>query len=194
MSIRIATPADIPGILAIYAPYILQTTYTFEYTVPTEEEFFDRFAQICRQFPFLVWEEKGHILGYAYGSAPFERAAAAWCAEASIYLEPAAQGRGIGRKLYRALENLLFLQGYRVIYALVVDENPVSLAFHRALGYEDGVYMQRCGVKFGRWLGVHWLEKRSKVVEIPSQPPKSFPALMESDEKIVNILDDLPLS
>ena len=101
--IRIATEADLPQILAIYAPYIENTTITFEYNVPTEAEFLTRFREITAQFPWLVWEEEGKILGYAYGSAPFHRDAYRWCAEDSVYLLPEAQGRGIGKKLCLAL-------------------------------------------------------------------------------------------
>ena len=68
--IRPATEADIPAILSIYAHYVLNTTYSFEYTVPTEEEFRLRFRSITAQYPWLVWEEEGQVLGYAYGSAP----------------------------------------------------------------------------------------------------------------------------
>ena len=73
--IRIAVDADVPAILAIYAPYVLQTTYSFEYEPPTEAEFLTRFRSVIHTFPWLVWEEDGEILGYAYASAPFERAA-----------------------------------------------------------------------------------------------------------------------
>ena len=71
--IRIATEADVPQMLAIYAPYIENTTITFEYNVPSESEFFQRFREITVQFPWLVWDEGGKVLGYAYGSAPFHR-------------------------------------------------------------------------------------------------------------------------
>ena len=76
--LRIATPADIPAILEIYGPYVLSSTATFEYTVPTLEEFTSRFDTITAQYPWLVWEEAGKILGYAYASAPYTRAAYAW--------------------------------------------------------------------------------------------------------------------
>ncbi len=109
--IRIATEADVPAMLAIYAPYILTTTHTFEYEVPALEEFTRRFQAVTEQFPWLVWEEDGEILGYAYGSAPFERAAYRWMAEDSVYLRPGARGRGIGRKLLTALEKILQYQG-----------------------------------------------------------------------------------
>ena len=110
--IRIAEERDVPEILSIYAPYVLQTTHTFEYDVPTQAEFLARFRSITAVFPWLVWEEDGRILGYAYGSAPFERAAYRWSCETSVYLRPEAKGRGIGRKLYTALEQLLAAQGF----------------------------------------------------------------------------------
>ena len=106
--IRIATEADVPEILAIYAPYIENTTITFEYNVPTKAEFLERFRSITQQFPWLVWEEDGKILGYAYGSAPFQRDAYRWCAEDSIYLHPDARGRGIGTKLCTAWKTCFF--------------------------------------------------------------------------------------
>ena len=146
--IRLATHADIPAILAIYAPYIQHTTYTFEYTVPTAEEFTARFDAITAQFPWLVWEEDGEVLGYAYGSAPFERAAYAWCSEVSIYLSPRIQGNGIGRQLYAVLEEILWRQGYRAIYALITSENTASLAFHARVGSRHSFECKDCGLKF----------------------------------------------
>ena len=100
MSIRIATKTDLPRILQIYGPYVENTTYSFEYTVPSLEAFSRRFDEITAQFPWLVWEEDGVVAGYAYGSAPFHRAAYSWCAEVSIYLAPEFQGTGIGRKSF----------------------------------------------------------------------------------------------
>ena len=91
--IRLACENDLPEILEIYGPYILNTTASFEYTVPTMEEFTARFRGITEDFPWLVWEENGQILGYAYASHPFHRAAYRWCAESSIYLRPEAHGR-----------------------------------------------------------------------------------------------------
>ena len=149
--IRMATEKDIPAILEIYGPYVRNTAISFEYTVPTMEEFTTRFDGITAQFPWLVWEEDGNILGYAYGSAPFERAAFGWCAEASIYLCPEAQGRGIGKKLYAVLEQLLALQGYAKVYALVTSANQPSVDFHLATGYRTTCFMPDCGFKLGRW-------------------------------------------
>ena len=191
--IRLATEADVPEMLAIYAPYVLTTTYTFEYEVPTEEEFLARFRSITEKFPWLVWEEEGRILGYAYGSLPFERAAYSWCGEDSIYLRPEAKGRGIGRKLLNCLENLLQIQGYRKIYAIITSENTVSLDFHRKNGYLSISVMENCGYKFGRWLGVTWMEKELPFVPFSGIFPTPFPIIMQSDEKILHNLDTFSL-
>ena len=192
--IRMATKADIPAILEIYAPYILNTTYTFEYTVPTMEEFTRRFEAITAQFPWLVWEENSTVLGYAYGSAPFERAAYSWCGEVSIYLAPEIQGRGIGRQLYAALEQIMWQQGYRVIYSLITSENEASIRFHAHLGYVHSFECKNCGLKFGRWLGVIWMEKRKDFVEIPSSLPVPWRLIVENDRKLEDILANLSLS
>jgi len=175
--IRIATEKDIPQILAIYGPYVEDTTVSFEYTVPTEDAFLERFRGITAQFPWLVWEEEEKVLGYAYGSPPYARAAYGWCAEPSVYLAPEAHRRGIGTALYAALERLLAFQGYQVLYALVTSENEASMAF-----------------QFGRALGVTWLEKRLKSVETPSAFPISWPSIVSNDQILSDILDSLSLS
>lgn len=192
--IRIATEADIPAMLAVYAPYVENTTYTFEYTVPTVEEFLQRFRAITAQMPWLVWEENGTVLGYAYGSLPFERAAYAWCAEISIYLALQIRGRGIGRQMYGVLEQIMALQGYRVIYSLITSENQASLDFHKAVGYRFTAEFADCGLKFGRWLGVIWLEKRLDSVGIPSGPPRSWRSFGEINKKLDHILAKMPVS
>ena len=183
-----------PEILAIYAPYIENTTITFEYNVPTEAEFLQRFRDITAQFPWLVWEEGGNILGYAYGSAPFHRDAYRWCAEDSVYLLPEAQGRGIGKKLCLALEKVLAFQGYRRIYALITAENQVSVSFHQKLGYTLRADLPDAGYKFGRWIGVVWMDKTLDSVVITSSFPRSWTALMQDGQTFSDILDILSLS
>ena len=192
--IRIATEADVPEILAIYGPYIENTTHTFEYEVPTEAEFLQRFRTLTAQFPWLVYEEDGKILGYAYGSAPWERAAYRWCAEDSLYLLPEARGKGIGRRLLTALEKVLFYQGYRRIYALITAENSNSIAFHRKMGYKLRAELPDAGLKFGRWIGVVWMDKSADFVDIPSSFPRSWNAIMQDGQTISDILDILSLS
>ena len=192
--LRIATEADVPAILAIYAPYVENTTITFEYQIPTEQEFLARFRSITADFPWLVWEEEGKILGYAYACLPFARAAYAWCAEPSIYLSPEAQGKGIGRKLYLALEALLKLQGYRVLLALITGENLHSLRFHEKLGYGFAGELKNCGFKLGRWCSVFWMEKRLEIVDNPMEFPTKWRVIGQDRQKICDILYNLSLS
>ena len=183
MSIRFARQEDLPAMLAIYGPYVENTTYSFEYRTPTLEEFTARFLSYTAQFPWLVWEEDGKVLGYAYGSAPFERAAYGWCSEVSVYIDPKAHRKGIGKALYEKLEQLLFLQGYQVIYSLITTSNQSSIAFHEAMGYKTVATMPGCGIKFGQRLGIVYMEKRAKSVEIPTSFPVSIHKIVQNDQK-----------
>ena len=192
--IRIARPEDVPQILAVYAPYIMTSTATFEYDVPCKKDFLQRFLDITAQYPWLVWEENGTVLGYAYASAPFARPAYAWCAEPSIYLSPEAQGRGIGKKLYAALEQILFRQGYQVLYALITGENQASLRFHKKEGYIVKSEFTNCGYKFHRWLSLIWMEKRINFVENPIAFPAPWLSIVQNAENLTDILDNLSLS
>lgn len=194
MAVRIAIEADIPAILEIYAPYVENTAYSFEYEAPTLEVLCLRFREITARFPWLVWEEDGRVLGYAYASAPFSRAAYQWCGEVSIYLHPCAHRKGIGRKLYTALERLLTVQGYQTVYAIITASNGGSLAFHAALGYRELARMPDCGFKMGRWQDVIWMEKRLKPVEIPSRTPVPWRQLVQSNSILTEILAKLTLS
>ena len=178
--IRLATEADIPAILDIYGPYVLNTAISFEYTVPTLEEFTQRFHSVTAQFPWLVWEEEGKILGYAYGNLPFGRAAYRWVASSSIYLAPDARGNGIGTRLYAALEKLLTAQGYRKTYAIITSDNPGSRRFHEKVGFRFLCEFSDCGVKFGKLYSVVWMEKVLNSNEIPHIFPKPV-------DEIVNI-------
>ena len=179
--IRFAKEADIPAILDIYGPYVLHTAVSFEYSVPTLEEFTERVRTITAQFPWLVWAEAGRNLGYAYGSLPFGRAAYRWCASSSIYLAPQAQGRGIGRKLYEALEAILTEQGYRKTYAIITSDNPGSLRFHRQTGFRFLAEFPDCGIKFNKLYSVVWMEKALKFAEIPELFPKSVDQIVNVD-------------
>ena len=160
MAVRFATGQDIAQILAIYTPYVLESAASFEYTPPSLEAFTARFQTITAQFPWLVWEEDGQILGYAYGSLPFTRAAYQWDADLAIYLRRDCRGKGLGRRLYEQVEDSLRRQGYHVVYAVVTSANLDSCRFHEAMGYEKTAEFPRCGWKFGQWYGTIWYEKR----------------------------------
>ena len=194
MAIRIAREGDIPAILDIYRPYVENTAVSFEYTAPSLEEFTARFRGFAKQFPWLVWEEAGQILGYAYAQPPFERAAFSWCAEPSIYLKETALRRGIGSRLYEALEAILGYQGYEVLYALITTENPGSIAFHEARGYRTVGVLENCGIKFSRRVGIVWMEKVALCAEIPKEMPVPFPQLVKNDRNFQEFLSKMSIS
>lgn len=192
--IRLATETDLPAILEIYRPYVEFSTASFEYVTPSMEDFTRRFRDITEKFPWLVLEENGEVLGYAYGSAPFERAGYAWCAETSIYIRQDCRGRGIGKKLYAALETLLFQLGYQVLYAIVTDENAGSIAFHQKAGFVQVAHLENCAWKFAKNIGIIYLEKRSAFVSSPSENPLPWCNFVENAGKINSILDKFTLS
>ena len=171
--LRYATIKDVSAILDIYAPYVLNTAITFEYDVPTLSEFEARFRAITKDFPWLVWEEDGKILGYAYAERPFARAAYSWAADLAIYLTKDAQRNGIGKSLYTAVEDIIRKQGYCLCYGVVTSENKQSCAFHEAMGYQKAAIFENCGFKFGQWYGTIWYEKRLREDD-PTQPPVSW--------------------
>ena len=109
-TIRLSAPQDAAALLDIYTPYITDTAVTFEYDVPTAEEFAARVREISAWYPYLVCERAGEIAGYAYAHRLRERAAYDWAAELSVYLARGMQGKGLGTMLYRCLIELLGLQ------------------------------------------------------------------------------------
>lgn len=158
MKLRFATEEDVPALLAIYAHY-MPTGVTFEYALPSREEFAQRLAFISQTYPYLVLEDQGTVLGYAYAHRIAERAAYAWGAELSIYLHPSAVGRGLGKRLYQVLMELLQLQGVRTVYGLVASPNPASEGLHKSLGFELSGVQRNAGYKNGRWIDLLWFEK-----------------------------------
>ena len=158
MQLHFATAADAPALLAIYRQY-LDTPITFECAVPTEEEFAARVRDISGVYPYLVCEDGGEVIGYAYAHRQAERAAYQWNAELSVYLDRDHTGRGLGKRLYAALMELLRLQGVRTVYALVTVPNEKSEALHRAMGFRHMGTQRSTGYKDGAWRDVAWFEK-----------------------------------
>lgn len=158
MTIRFAVPEDAAPLLAIYAQFI-DTPITFEYTLPSVEAFRARIVGISARYPYLVLEEDGRLLGYAYAHPLRDWAAYDWDAELSIYLDPEATGRGWGRTLYAALVALLRLQRIQNVYGCVTSPNPASEGLHDALGFQRCGSFHRTGYKSGVWRDVIWFEK-----------------------------------
>ena len=172
--IRFAAAKDAAELLEVYAPYVTGTTVSFEYEVPAVEEFRRRVEETSARYPYLVWEEDGALLGYAYAHPYAARPAYQWSAELTVYLRQGVSRRGLGSQLYGALMELLRLQGVRNVYGCVTAENTASVAFHHALGFREAGRFSQVGYKLGRWLDVLWLEKAIASGGEP-QPLVSFP-------------------
>ena len=164
--IREAKPEDAKALLDIYAYYVENTAVTFEYEVPGTDAFRKRIVRTLEGYPYLVLEEDGILLGYAYAGVFKNRPAYSRCCELSIYLSRGARGRGCGRMLYEALEAELKQRGFLNLYACIAD--PIvedeyltrnSEQFHRHLGFAKVGEFHRCGYKFGRWYNMIWMEK-----------------------------------
>lgn len=159
VQIRTASPSDAGELLAIYAPYVVNTPITFEYDIPTVQEFEDRMSAVLTQYPYLIAIQDGSILGYAYASAFKSRAAYSWCVETSIYVRMESQGRGLGHILYEELETILAKQHILNLNACIAYPNPASIAFHEKLGYQTIAHFSKCGYKLGHWYDMIWMEK-----------------------------------
>lgn len=164
--IRTAAPKDAAALLKIYAPYVKKTAVTFEYEVPSAEEFADRIKRTLEKYPYLAAMLDGEIVGYAYAGTFHERAAYDWAVETSIYVREDKKGLGIGRTLYEALEKALLQQHILNVNACIaypVQEDEYltrdSVWFHERLGYRMVGEFYECGYKFGRWYNMVWMEK-----------------------------------
>ena len=167
--IRLASAGDTKALLAIYKQYI-PTPITFEIVLPTEEEFEQRILNISRDYPYLVYEHSGKVLGYAYAHRHMERWSYQWNAELSIYLDASAIGQGIGRQLYHTLIRILKLQNVKNIYGCVTAGNPNSEQLHEAMGFSLMGTYHNAGYKNGQWHDVRWYEKAISPFDIPPKP------------------------
>ncbi len=193
--IRVARPDDAAALLAIYAPYVTGTAITFEYQVPSVEEFRGRIEHTLARYPYLVAEQDGGLLGYAYAGTFIGRAACDWAAEASIYLRQDLRRAGLGRRLYQALEDTLRLQNIVNLNACIAcpeaeDEYLTmnSIDFHRHIGYRMVGGFHRCGYKFGRWYGLVWMEKMLGGHPAEQQPLIPFPEISDETLRSVGVL------
>lgn len=167
--IRFATEKDAEAILRIYAPYIEKTAITFEYEVPSLSEFSERISEIQKKYPWIVYEENGKILGYAYGGPEYTRAAYQWTVEVSVYVDENEKGKGIGTALYEKVLDILKKQNFCLCYALINEDNEASLRMHEKYGFRPIGTRKNCGYKFEKWHSVVFLEKQ---LNEPSVPPK----------------------
>ena len=177
VQLRVATPEDAAPLAEIYAPYVRETAITFEYAVPSAAEFAGRIAHTLEKFPYLVAENDGEIVGYAYAGAFHPRAAYQWCAEMSVYVKRDVRRMGVGRKLYDAMETILCMQRLTNVEACIaVPSAPDahltmdSVRFHEKMGYRMVGAFHQCGYKFDTWYDMVWMEKHIGE-HVRHQPP-----------------------
>ncbi len=176
--IRFARPDDSAAMLKIYGDYI-ETPITFECMLPTEAEFSKRMADISVFYPCLVCEEEGRLIGFAYAHRHMERQAYQWNAELSVYFDPEFTSKGLGKKLYAILIEMLKLQGVRTVYAGVTVPNEKSESLHRAMGFSVAGTYRHAGFKNGKWHDVSWFEKAIAPYDSSPEPVVSINTIPE---------------
>ena len=175
MTIRLATADDAAAIAAIYAPYVTDTPVSFEAEPPDEVEIRRRIGEGGRLYPWLVAAEPdGTILGYASASRFRPRHAYRFTVETSVYLDPRAHGRGLGRALYERLLALLTAQGFTQAIAAITLPNPASVRLHEKLGFTATGTYRDVGQKFGTWHSVGLWQRKLAEAEANPEEPRPF--------------------
>jgi L-amino acid N-acyltransferase YncA len=157
--IRDAVTADAVRCAAIYAPYVRETAISFEEEPPSAEEMARRIVEAQRRHAWLVREDDGDVVGYAYGGPFMARAAYQWATAVSVYLAAGRRRTGGGRALYEALFERLAARGHRTALAGIALPNDASTGLHVALGFEPVGTYRRVGWKLGRWHDVAWYQR-----------------------------------
>ena len=167
LKIRDAQLEDAERLVEIYSYYVLNTAVSFEYKVPTVEEFKERIRKVKAKFPYLVCEKDGVIVGYVYASAYSEREAYSWTVSTSIYVDKDFRRQGIGSFLYENLEERLKQLGIKNILAgaaftetedeYLIQDSP---KFHEKMGYVRVAQFKEIGKKFDRWYDLVWQQKK----------------------------------
>jgi phosphinothricin acetyltransferase len=186
--LRIARLSDAVALAAIYAPYVEETTISFEWVPPSAQEFEQRMRHILEEYPYLVYERDGEILGYAYAHRAFERYSYRFCAELSVYVRKDARQRGIGSLLYRTLIALCREMRLQTLYGIVTDPNEPSFRLHERLGFSRVGHFPHAGQKFDRWIDVVWYSLVIGDDRVP--PPDSIPFPDLPYERVQKILQE----
>lgn len=159
-TIRAVAPADAAGIAAIYNHYVAQTVVTFEEEPVSAAEIARRIEDVrSAALPWLVAEQAGRVLGYAYATKWRTRSAYRCSAEITIYLGPDDAGRGIGSRLYAELFRLLKARGIHAAMAGIALPNEASVALHEKFGMRKVAQFQEVGFKLGRWVDVGYWQR-----------------------------------
>jgi L-amino acid N-acyltransferase YncA len=171
MHIRLATLEDAPAIAAIYRPYVEDSIVSFELEAPSETLMRERMQKVLTKLPWLVCEQEGGVIGYAYASPHRDRAAYQWSVDVSVYLRQGLQRRAFGRVLYSELFTLLVQQGYYTAFAGISVPNAASVGLHESFGFEPVGTYRKAGFKFGAWHDVGWWQKPLRNYVAPIAKP-----------------------
>ncbi len=177
MKLRPVAPDDAPALAAIYAPYVTASAVSFEMAAPDADEMRSRIAAGGGLYPWLVAEEGGALLGYAYASAYRPRPAYRFTVETTVYMGGQAQRRGVGRTLYGALLETLEAQGFTQAIAAITLPNDASVRLHQALGFREAGVYRSVGYKLGEWRSVGLWQRALASMREPPQEPKPFAAV-----------------
>lgn len=186
--IRVAHEADASAIHAIYAPHVTGGAATFETALPGTDVMRERMRTRLPHYPWLVWEEGGDVLAYAYAYRFRERAAYDWIAETSIYVHAAAQRRGIARRLYGCLFDVMRLQGLMQAVGVITLPGNASVSLHETMGFAPAGVWRQSGWKLGQWWDVGVWQKELQPATVPPPSVTPFAALV-SRAALGQILD-----
>ena len=184
IKIRTAKVEDAEKLLDIYSYYVKKTAVTFEYEVPSVEEFQERIRHISSHYPYLIAEEEGEIIGYSYADRLRPRAAVGWDVEMTIYLKQDIRRNGLGRHMYTLMEDILREQG--VVNAVSLITKPTdeysdfnSVQFHEKMGYKHAGELKDCGYKFNRWYALLYMDKQIGIPQEEMSPIRDFDEVRE---------------
>ena len=179
-TLRLASSDDAAALASIYAPIVRDTAISFEISEVSPDDMAQRVATTLRHYPWLVAEDDGRVLAYAYATQHRSRAAYDWSADVSVYVAQRARRRGFARALYRALLDMLAAQRYANAFAGIALPNDASVGLHESLGCTYvGVY-RAVGWKPGAWHDVGWWQLRLTTDEAPPRPLIPLPDLPQS--------------
>lgn len=156
--VRDAVRDDAAACADVYRPYVTGSAATFEVDPPDAADFAGRIAAAQRRHAWLVAEQDGAVVGYAYGGPFRARPAYDWTCETTVYLAEEARGAGTGRLLMTALLDRLRERGQRRAVAVIAVPNDASVGLHASLGYRRVAHLERIGWKRGAWRDVDWLQ------------------------------------
>lgn len=171
--IRAATCADAEAICAIYRPIVNSTAISFEELAPDAAEITRRMLAHPR-LPWLVADDAGRVVGYAYAARHRQRAAYRWSADSSVYLDPEHRSRGLGRLLYERLIAEVCELGYVSLFAGIALPNAASVALHEKVGFAALGVFRHVGYKYGCWYDVGWWQRSLRDLPVPPPEPREW--------------------